>query len=97
MFGPGLAERRIVEAAYRSRHPEATFAVEHRVVVVEARVPNRAVAPIGRGHRRPLGRGVAVAERQLHVGIAYRARKYATVLVCGSRIGNSSVEYSGEP
>src|SRR5207248_8013236 len=41
------AERRIVRTAYRGREPHAALPVEHRVVVVDLRIPDLLVAPIG--------------------------------------------------
>ena len=67
-----LAKGGIVEPAHRRGQPHSAFFVYHRVVVVDARVPNLPVAPIGRRHDRLLGRRVPLAQGRWHFGIAHR-------------------------
>ena len=43
----GLAERGVVGAAHRRREPQPAVAPEHRVVVVDARLPDALAGPVG--------------------------------------------------
>ena len=72
MIGTLLAERGVRPVAHRRRDPHAALLVEHRVVVVGARVPELFLAPIGRGRERPHARGVSRPERFRHARIGHR-------------------------
>jgi hypothetical protein len=50
MLGALLAEGRVVEPAHRGGQPHSALAVDHHVVIIDARVPDLPVAPIGRRH-----------------------------------------------
>ena len=72
VVGALFAERRVLDAAHGGGQPHPALPVDHRIVVVDAGIPNLLVAPIGRGlHRRQHG-GVAGPERQRHLRIAHR-------------------------
>ena len=95
---PGRQILRVLASARRGRQPDASLAVDHRVVVVDARIPDRFVAPVrGRLHRGE-GRGVSRPEAQRHVRIAAPvAWNVVATFFTGSRTGRLSVLYSGEP
>jgi hypothetical protein len=63
MVGAFLAERGIVAPAHRGGEPHPAFPVDHHIVIVDARIPDLPVAPIGRRHRRLFGRGVPGTKR----------------------------------
>ena len=72
VIGALLAERRVVGPAYGGGEPEPAGLVEHRVVVVDPRVPDGLRAPVGGRLHRGERRGVAWTEAQRHVGIPHR-------------------------
>src|SRR5262249_42449694 len=92
MVGSGFAEVWIVRAAERRRQPDAALAIEHRVVVVDLGVPQLLLAPIGRRLHRLFNRRASGAS-----GSRTGALKVVTLFVLGSRIGNRSLAYSGDP
>ena len=72
VIGALLAERRIVHAAHGGRQPDPALLVEHRVMVVGARIPEFLLAPIGRRHQRLDAGGVSRTQRFRHLGIGNR-------------------------
>src|SRR5262249_23366679 len=90
-----LAKGRIVRAAYRCSQPDPALGVEHRIVIIGLGAPDLFVAPIGGGLHRLSAE--AEARRLRHFGTSTGILKNVTLLVFGSRIGMSSLAYSGEP
>ena len=75
MLGSLAAEVRILRGAHRRREPQPAFPIKHRVVIVDPRIPDLFVAPIGRRRHRLLHRRMAGAERFRHLRIAHRGRE----------------------
>ena len=67
-----LAERRVLGAAHRGGQPQPAVAPEHRVVVVDARLPDALAAPVGRRLQRIERRRMAGPEVERHLRIAHR-------------------------
>ncbi len=72
MIRSRLAPRRVVGAAHRRRKPEPAVAPEHRVVVVDARLPDALAAPVGRRLQRIERRRVSRTEVERHLRIPHR-------------------------
>ena len=69
MIGPFETHRRVLGSPHARGEPDAAVLVEHRVVDVRLAVPDRLVAPVGRGRQRRSRRygGVGIAHRHRHL------------------------------
>ncbi len=67
-----FAEGRILRRTHRGGQPQASVASEHRVVIVDARIPDAIHAPVGRWLKCVERRGMSWPEAERHARISHR-------------------------
>ena len=92
------AERGVLRRAHRRRQPHAPVAIEHRVVVVRARVPDALVAPVRRRLQAASSAAACPGPRLSGIcGSRTGILNVVALFSTGSRIGITSELYSGDP